>query len=193
MRPNPVQATAVEIMLDVHVIVSPFTRKEWVEQCLASVREAIAVAGFPVQLHLPPYVPGHVGQARAGGYTMGDFPYVAHVDDDDYVLPHAFLQMREALESGVSAVCTPEITLQNGRFRPGLARHHLIAYRRDTLIDHSAWICCGDFVQVHSIGSDAVDLEKPAYIYRVYGESKGRNLLRNNATELEKARAKYSA
>jgi hypothetical protein len=174
-------------MLDCHIIVSRDTPKEWVNQCLNSVEYAAECAGFPVSVHRFEGVPGHIGKARANGYALGQYPYVTCVDDDDYVLPHAFSQMYMALKSGVSAVCTPENTLQNGHLREGSRRHHLIAYRRDVLIDHTQWPCCGDTAQIHAIGEDAVDLPEAAYIHRLYMHSKARMMRRDRLDELVRA------
>lgn len=173
-------------MLDVHILVSRDTRPEWVTQCLDSVREAIAAASFPVLLHQVDGVSGHIGAGRAAGYALGNQPYVTYVDDDDYVQPHAFAQMVGGLRAGVSAVCTPEETLQNGCLRPGAERHHLIAYRRDLLIDHAAWTCYGDIAQMKAMGPDAVDLPRSAYVHRLYMTSKARVLRRANLAERER-------
>jgi hypothetical protein len=174
-------------MLDCHIIVSHDTRPEWVSQCIGSVRIAAEHAGFPVNIHQVPGIPGHIGKARSAGYALGDHPYVTCVDDDDCVLPHAFSQMANALRSGVSAVCTPEQTLQNGHLSPGAPRHHLIAYRRELLIDHTQWPSCGDVAQMHVIGADAVDMPSPAYVHRLYMDSKARVMRRANLDELRSA------
>ncbi|MDE2255924.1 MAG: hypothetical protein KGL42_16875 [Betaproteobacteria bacterium] len=175
-------------MLDVHILIHPATPRDWVTQCLDSVYEAADRAGFPVDVHQLPAVIGHIGQGRAQGYALGVQPYVTCVDDDDYVLPQAFAQMRDALEAGASAVCTPEQTLQNGYIRPGHTRHHLIAYRRGDIIDHTQWPCCGDVAQMNTIGPDAVDLAEPAYVHRLYMDSKARVMRRIRVAELELAR-----
>lgn len=175
-------------MLDVHIIVSHNTPPHWQNQCRGSVRIAAGMAGFTVVLHEVQGIIGHIGKARAAGYALGTQPYATCVDDDDYVLPHAFLQMAQALRSGASAVCTPEYALQNGHFGNGRARHHLIAYRRDILIDHTQWPCCGDVAQMQRIGPDAVDLPERAYVHRLYSTSKARVMRRANPEELERAR-----
>jgi hypothetical protein len=177
-------------MLDCHIIVSADTPREWVTQCLDSVFEARDRAGYPVTVRVVDGVPGHIGKARAAGYALGTEPYVTFVDDDDYVLPDAFAQMADALRSGAPAICTPEVTMQNGQFRPGHARHHLIAYRRDVLIDHAQWPCCGDVAQLAAIAdADVIDLPSPQYVHRIYGASKARAMRRANPDELEMARA----
>ena len=176
-------------MLDVHVLISHDTSLPWQRQCLDSIHFAIEQAGFAVTVHEVPGIPGHIGLGRAEGYARGVHPYVTCVDDDDYVLPRAFSQMGAALLLGVSAVCSPELTLQNGVFRPGVPRHHLIAYRRDQLIDHAVWPCCGDIAQIKTIKADAIDLQEATYVHRLYMSSKARVLRRSRQSELERANA----
>ncbi len=173
-------------MLDVHVIACT-APPHWLAQCLASIDEAIASAGFPVTLHRIVGEQGHIGRGRAKGYSFGWHPYVTCVDDDDYVLPHAFAQMRQAIESGVSAICTPETIAMNGRMIPGKPRHHLTAYRRDQIIDHTRWAACGDVAQAMVIQPDAIDLPEPAYVHRVYTDSPARVLRRSHPHELKAA------
>lgn len=177
-------------MIDVHIIVSHDTRPEWLAQCLGSVRIAADLADFPVVIHQVPGVPGHIGKARASGYSLGSHPYVTCVDDDDYVLPNVFTQMESAIHRGVSAVCTPEWIDRNGwdRREKGRARHHLIAYRRDVLIDHTQWVCCGDIAQISVIPDDAIDLQERTYVHRIYPDSRARVLRRVNQQELERSR-----
>lgn len=175
-------------MLDCHIIVSADTPRGWVTQCLDSVHDAADRAGFAVGIHVIDGVAGHIGRARAAGYALGAHPYVTCVDDDDYVLPNAFAQMREALVTNVSAVCTPELAWQNGTIVPGFDRHHLIAYRRDVLIDHTQWPCCGDVAQMQAMGADAIDLPCRAYVHRLYMMSKARVMRRTRLDELERAR-----
>lgn len=175
-------------MLDCHIIVSADTRRDWVTQCLDSVREAADRAGYPVAVHLVDGVPGHIGMARAAGYAMGSHPYVTCVDDDDYLMPHAFAQLLYPMRDGVPAICTPEVTEQNGQRRFGLAQHHLIAYRREVLIDHTPWPCCGDVAQLAAVPIRHT-LDRPAYVHRLYGDSKARVMRRANPNELERARA----
>jgi hypothetical protein len=161
-----------------------------VTQCLDSVFEARDRAGYPVTVRVVDGVPGHIGKARAAGYALGTEPYVTCVDDDDYVLPDAFAQMIDVLRTGAAAICTPELTLQNGQRRPGRPRHHLIAYRRDVLIDHAQWPCCGDVAQLAAIApADVIDLRAHVYVHRIYGASKARAMRRANPIELEMARA----
>lgn len=175
-------------MIDVHVLIHPTTPVEWVRLCLSSVRLAARNAGFPVDVHELPAVIGHIGMGRAAGYALGKQPYVSCVDDDDYLLPNAFAQMGVALDAGAIAVSTPEILLQNDTFSPGRQRHHLIAYRRESIIDHTQWPCCGDVAQIHAIPDD--DWHDPmdaGYVHRVY-ESRARVMRRSHQSELVKAR-----
>lgn len=175
-------------MLDVHVIVSADTQSDWVEDCLSSIRTAQKNAGFPVEFHTVEGVPGHIGKARAKGYSLGINPYVTFVDDDDYILPNAFAQMKERLlEGGFDALATPEFILRNGEQFEGKSRHHLIAYRRDRVIDHTGWICCGDVAQMASISATHwQELPEAQYVHRVY-LSRARLMRREYPEELVKA------
>lgn len=181
-------------MLDVHILIHPETRKDWVSQCLDSVYAAADRAGYPAAVHPIrivdecPQALGHIGRGRAYGYGLGEHPYVTCVDDDDYVLPGAFAQMHDALAAGASAVCTPEQRLQNGCITPGPARHHLIAYRRSDIIDHAQWSCCGDVAQMQAIPDDAIDLPESMYVHRIYMDSRARVMRRYRQDELRVAR-----
>lgn len=176
-------------MLDVHVLLSPDTRADWQRECLTSVHEAIKNAGYPVDIHEVAGVPGHIGRARAAGYALGVHPYVTYVDCDDYLLPHAFASLADDLATGPDAIFPAETTLQNGKFRDGPQRHHLCVYRRAQLIDHSAWVVCGDLAQMMAAGRAArvLDVAGRAYVHRLY-QSGGRALRRQHHDELRRAR-----
>jgi hypothetical protein len=175
-------------MLDVHVMVLPGRDPDKVRQCMESVGAAIARAPFPIEMHILEGTEGHIGVGRYDGYTRGHQPYMTYVDDDDYVLPHAFLQMADALDNSIYlAVSTPELIERNGYTLEGKQRHHLVAYRRDMLIDHRQWACCGDVAQLISIPEYGWhDLANPGYVHRVY-ESPARLMRRANQDELMRA------
>lgn len=120
-------------MLDVHVLVMSYTPKDWVAQCRASLECAAARAGFPVFLHFLPGIYGHLGQSRKEGYSRGSAQYVTHVDDDDYVLPEAFVSLLPHMKAGVTAITTGEtIEMEDGSIRAIPDRkHHLAVFRRD--------------------------------------------------------------
>jgi hypothetical protein len=177
-------------MLDVHILTLPTSNSDWFNQCVESVMDAADLAGFPVDVHVVPGFLGHIGKGRAEAYALGRNAYVTCVDDDDYVLPNAFLQMQNALRAGrASAISTPERVCRNGHMDDGKQRHHLIAYRRDMLIDHASWPCCGDVAQIVSIPDDGwLDLPVPMYVHRVY-ESSARLMRRERQDELSRALA----
>lgn len=177
-------------MLDVHILTLPSTPREQLGQCIESVTEAASVAGFPVSVQVLRGIIGHIGEGRAKGYAKGIFPYVTCVDDDDYLLPHAFSQMREILFSDkYSAIATPEFILRNGHQEKGKMRHHLIAYRRSCVIDHNTWVCCGDVKQINSVPAEEwTDLPSEAYVHRVY-LSRARLMRRANPDEWVEAYA----
>jgi hypothetical protein len=181
-------------VLDCHVIVSADTPSAWIESCLASVYREAEAAAFPVAVHVVDGVPGHIGTARHAGYALGDQRYVTCIDDDDYLLAGAFARLLEGMESNAKAISTSEIVLRNGHFIPGRQRHHLIAYRREYLIDHSLWRCCGDVAQMLAIpSSQYVDVKDPGYVHRVYSTSKARSLRRTCPDELRRAREQLIA
>jgi hypothetical protein len=176
-------------MLDVHVIVSENTPPEWVRQCASSIRLAVSCTPFPVAIHHISGTLGHIGKPRAEGYAQGEYPYVTFVDDDDYVLPHIFRQMENTLREGIRIAATPEIILRNDYFAKGRDFHHGIAYRRDQVINHAAWKCCGDIAQYLSVPQELFRvMPEPAYVHRVY-ESRARLMRREHQEEFQRALA----
>jgi glycosyltransferase involved in cell wall biosynthesis len=173
-------------MLDVHVLTGS-APKAWLDQCLASIFEARGKAPFRVDVHVLAGEAGHIGRGRAAGYAMGTQPYVTFVDDDDYLLPDAFSAMNPAIDSGVTAICSTEILQFTANQVVGKSRHHLTAFRRDQIIDHTQWAACGDVAQSMCIKGDAIDLTEPTYVYRVYVDSPARLLRRAHPHELKAA------
>jgi hypothetical protein len=167
MRENPKDAR-----LDIHVLVSENTPKEWLTQCLDSIQVAIGNAPFPIALHVIPAVPGHMGKARHAGYSCGTAPYVTQVDDDDYVEPKAFARLAEHMDAGIEAIFPRERTLQNGKFCLGRQRHSMKVFRRELLIDHSPWRHTSDQRQLdrltRGVGVSCVDITEPCYVYRLH-------------------------
>lgn len=175
-------------MLDVHILVLPGRDPSVVARCIESARDATVHAGFRVDIHLIDGIIGHIGQGRASGYAKGEHPYVTCIDDDDFVTQNAFAQMGETLRRHQhQAIATPEWIERNGYRSEGKDRHHLIAYRRSVLIDHAAWKCCGDVMQIQTIPeSHWCDLPDRAYVHNVY-VSPARLLRRENQDELRMA------
>lgn len=170
----------VLFMLDCHIIVSPFTPRSWVSQCLRSVYVAMERAGYPVCLHMAPFFPEHIGQSRAAGYAMGSHPYVTCVDDDDWLEPNAFACLAEAMAAGVPAIYTRDFQHQNGHQRETNLRQHLRVFRRDvvTSFDFSPWPALDSSALIaHADGfGHAVELEDRVYHYRVRPDSGARRI-----------------
>jgi hypothetical protein len=181
-------------MLDVHVLVMDYTPDEYVGQCVRSILLAARRSAFQVQLHLLHGWPGHVGRGRQDGYARGMHPYVTYVDDDDYLLPDAFVSMEGALGLRPTAVFTPELTIQNGQMQRGHDRHHLAVYAREILIDHASFVVCGDYAQMLAAEKSrtVVDLPEPGYVHRLY-QSEGRKLRRKHPDEWRKVCGKHPA
>lgn len=175
-------------MLQVHVLVSETTKKEWVDQCLKSVYVARDRADYPIQIDIVPGIPGHIGKGRAKAYAKSSARWKTYVDDDDYLLPNAFVDLKKHLHHDVAAIFTREQTWQNGRLHPGtFADHHLQVYRDDIVdgYDHNLTtmsdVWCRELAKRDPRGVLSVD--DVTYVHRVYYDSKARVLRRKNPSE----------
>ena len=112
-------------MIDVHVLTYSGTRKDWLDQCLASLaREPL------VTVHVLDGDEGNVGAGRVRGYQMGTHQYVSYVDSDDYILPGTIEACIEGLQSARHVV-TLERRLRGDTWFPGtFGNHHLVVYTR---------------------------------------------------------------
>ena len=113
-------------MIDVHVLTYSGTRKDWLDQCLASLaREPL------VTVHVLEGDEGNVGAGRARAYQLGTHPYVSYVDSDDYILPGAIDACLEGLQTARHVV-TRERRLWGNRFDSSTrGNHHLAVYSRE--------------------------------------------------------------
>lgn len=177
-------------MIDLHVLVSADTPERWVDHALDTAMKAATRAPVPVFLYVLDGIPGHIGRARAKGYAMGSSPYATFLDDDDWLDVDAFAGIDAALASSPPAVLCRETLWQNGIGKPGGAGHHLTVVRRDELIQHAEWPCCGDVVQNMKALRDprSVRLDGYRYHHRLYPSSKARLMRHANPAELEAAR-----
>lgn len=132
-------------MLDVIITISSDTPQVWVQQACQSVVDAVRQADYPINPIAANGVPGHIGRAMADGMALGKEPYVAWVDDDDFVLPNAFSCLAPHFRTQPPAICAREVHLfNNGRMINFTQRHHLTAWRRDfletmPLLEHPAY------------------------------------------------------
>lgn len=167
--------------LDLHVLVMDYTPRAWLEQCRASIAEAAAAVDFPVHVHYVPGVVGHIGLARQRGYAQGSAPFMTYVDDDDYVLPHAFACLEGAMRSDPAVIFTREIREQNGHQFKSDMRHHLAVYRRDVLagFDYQAHPTMIDVKTAdHANRLGAEDVLEHVYVHRLRLNSPSRLLRR---------------
>lgn len=163
-------------MLDVHVAASNDTRREWLEQCIYSVQDAIDHAGFAVHLHVVDAHPGHIGLARRDGFNQGSSPFVTFVDDDDYLAPHAFACLAPALALVPRLLFTAEHRIQNGKPAGTGTGHHLAVMRREDAITHDwANYPAGGEGELYARLGAPVQLSAAVYFHRIY-RSKGRAL-----------------
>lgn len=160
-------------MLDVITIVSDTTPKRWVAECRATVRRAAQLANFPVSSLESPGVPGNIGEAMARSLRLSRAPYVAWVDDDDFVLPNAFSCLERHFGDEPAVIFARELMLlQNGRLVPQFERHHLSVWRRDVLesmpLPTFATHTSQDMRQHVAERSDVVDELSWVYVWRVW-------------------------
>jgi hypothetical protein len=156
-------------MLDVLITISDTTPRNWVAQCKRTVEAAAKLAPFPVRVIEVPGVPGHIGHAMANGFAQTTAPYVAWVDDDDWLLPNAFACLERHFESGPAAICAREIhQLANGHLVCVDRRHHLTAYHRDA-IDTGAFDdpAAPNVHLLDAVEFDAVDERSWVYVHRI--------------------------
>ena len=73
-------------------------RERWWQQC----RESLD--GQPINTHIIYCDTEHQGQNRIAGYSQGNAPYVAVLDDDDYLLPGGLTSLLDVLERHPEAV-----------------------------------------------------------------------------------------
>lgn len=173
------------VSLDVHVLTLPGLPDEWIEQRRESLAAAVAQAGYPVAVHEIEGIDGHLGRSRAIGYAAGTYPYVTHVDHDDYVAPDAFAVLREQMEAGVDCITTGETwVFDDGRpdyDRPQID-HHLAVFRRGAIagIDFASFRLFPDqFLLSHF---RPVHIRGTVYKHRIWDGSASRG-----------ARGKYAA
>ena len=177
--------------LDVITIISDETPRTFVEQCRQSVRDATHLAPYPVNLIEVPAVPGHIGQAMMDGISKGSAPYVAFVDDDDMVLPHAFACLSPHFEHQPTAVCAREIRLlANGRLMPMNRRHHITAYRRTAIagVDLQLFPSRPNEALLLACAHGAVDVMSWAYVYRIWRSAGQRARAQTTMAEFEALR-----
>lgn len=175
-------------MLDVHVLSTPSSNKAWYYECMRSIEDAVRLAGFPVNVYEVGGIPGDLASARKLGYSKGDSKWKTFVDDDDFLLPHAFLSLRKYLDLDVSAIFPLEVVQQNGRLHGYTqGRHHLPLYTRDFLasVDFSKWVSLIDIAMKEQALRDDkgfLDVDEVVYVHRVYSNSSAR-VLRKEALE----------
>ena len=126
---------------DVHVIVDE-THTEFHQQCLDSLKDE------PINLHLIPGTPGHIGVGRYAGFSAGSAEFVSFVDDDDYIIPGIFQKCYDVLDRCPDAcgVITKEQRLHEGTLYPPVEipldqgwvnmvkrMHHIVMVRREVV------------------------------------------------------------
>jgi hypothetical protein len=174
-------------MLDVLITISQDTPVEWVDQAIVSVNIAAEQADYPVQLFLIPGVPGHIGKAMQAGAAYGHAPYIAWVDDDDFVEPHAFSVLASSFARNPKRIVAREKhLLTNGHTVPVNLRHHLSAFRRDvvTSVDLSLYPALPN-VALYKAADDHVE-DILAWVYTRRIRRSGGHYLRASLSPIER-------
>lgn len=167
-------------MLDVHIIISPETRHDWIAHCLWSIQEARNNAGFAVDVHIAPYHAGHIGKSRGEGYRMGVQPYVTCVDDDDWLQPNAFMVLAKAMADNPAAIYTGETQWINGKPVYSRLRQHMRVFRRDVTqsFNFDAWPALDSTAIIAHADTfnQSINLPHRVYNYRVRPESSAKRI-----------------
>jgi hypothetical protein len=186
--------------LDVHVLVSSSTHPFLRNECLRSIKRALAQTDYPVAVHYLRGYPGALGVMRHQGYSCGSSPYVSSIDDDDLLFPDAFMRLKDALQHDPDAIFPMETEYHcrivgnrviTGEQKPGRQRHSFKTFRRVHLIDHRSWRWAGDVAQLTYLETlpNLIDISQPCYAWRVYPTSNSMPLRMRDPLELRQARA----
>jgi len=141
----------------------------------------------------------NIGEGRINGFAIGDSPYVASVDYDDFVMPGIFRKIEETLERGADWVYTDEVIVdaEGNAIIPGWSSnpklyvddilnlhrvsdndfcHHILAFRRELLTKEMKYIM-RQLVELSEVylkdelrrSSNYVHIKEVGYFWRLYG------------------------
>lgn len=174
-------------MLDVIITISKGTPGHWVQQARRTCEIAAQVAGYPVRVIETLGWPRHIGNAMAEGFAKSSAPYVAWVDDDDFVAPHAFLVLQDKFGMRPKRIVTRENhLLANGCCYPATdLRHHLSAFRRDVVagVDLTQFPAIPNVALYKASEDDTVDVH--AFVYHRRLRLSSGHYLRSHLNEAE--------
>ena len=171
-------------MIDVHILTLETERKDWLDQCLASLQ------GEPVTLHVIPGTVGHIGDGRARGFALGEHQYVSFVDPDDFVLPGGFAACEAYLDEHThcDAVGTHEFIFVDGknmsRCRESKIPHHLIVFRRTFINLFIEELKNTQRVPIHWLLTKLQRIpmiQRPYYCWRIHGNAWHITTMEDNA------------
>lgn len=183
-------------MIDVHLLHLPKARSAWLQQAIASIKEAASRVDYPIMLHVLPGIPGDIGAARKAGYSLGDFSWKTYVDPDDYLLPNAFEDMEKYLHKDVVAIFPREQTVQNNKLHWHTNQgHHLQLYRKEFVegLPFKEYPALLDIVAREEAlkTGNYLDVEEVVYVHRLYKGSSARALRHKAKDEMTRLRATY--
>lgn len=174
------------MLLDILITISPETPAAWVNEAVRSCMLAASEARYAVNVIKVPAVKDHIGQAMANGLKLSTAPFVAWVDDDDWVERNAFAILGMPLSRSPVAVCAREIVhYANGHTIVNPNRHHLTAYSSQYAKTQGIeqFASAPNAALLGRLPSNVIDLQDAVYNYRLY-RSKGM-LLREKLMQME--------
>lgn len=153
-------------MIDVHVLTHSGTNKQWLAQCLISLRDE------PCRVHIINNDGRSVGEGRYKGYQAGDCDYVAYVDSDDYVKEGVFTHCLKALNKERAVITYEKILQQNGKVFPfPKPMHNVSVYRREDVLPHLDKIKQSHITADHHmrLTLKPTQLDFIGYVWRLHG------------------------
>lgn len=171
------------IAVDIVVIVSPDTKKQWVNQSISSAKTAINMAdAYKLNLVIAEGIPGSSSKAIKSAVQKSKADYICFIDDDDYALPNAFTSTLCRIKEEPAAIFPREIhySVCNGLFSYNEQRHGMGIYRRDVLesqkIDTEPTVYLASYATEEY--GNIIDIMQWVYIHRIY-DSKCRKIRAN--------------
>lgn len=164
-------------MIDVHILTLPFENKQWLVECIESMRDD------PINLHIVEGIDGDITTSRQQAYLLGQSPFVCRVDSDDLVLKGLFSSAIEVLQNQpevAATFCHEYITdefLNIDLKKIGRKPHHGVVYRRSILEKYlnnipKGYLYPDGFLINHvQLNHKVIEIQEPYYVWRRHKDS----------------------